>query len=118
VPVPAAGITQADRISAGGESSCAVLVDGSVQCWGGNQSGQLGDGTATDSNVPVTVSGITDATAVSVGYGRACALLGNGAVQCWGGNGRGELGHGTSDHCPNHGTSTSCSMTPVTVTGF
>jgi hypothetical protein len=38
---------EAASISAGGDSTCAVLVTGRVVCWGGNYFGQLGDGTAT-----------------------------------------------------------------------
>lgn len=33
------------RISAGATTTCALLTDTSVQCWGDNQNGQVGDGT-------------------------------------------------------------------------
>lgn len=32
-------------IAAGGEHSCALMTTGGIWCWGGNGSGQLGDGT-------------------------------------------------------------------------
>ena len=34
-------------------TTCAVLDDGSVYCWGENGFSQIGDGTTTDSNTPV-----------------------------------------------------------------
>ena len=36
----------ASVITAGKLHSCAIVNDGSVQCWGSNAYGQLGDGTA------------------------------------------------------------------------
>jgi len=73
-----------------------MLADGTVQCWGGNDKGQLGDGTTTSSNIPVQVSNITTATSVSTGYEFNCATLADGTVQCWGGNGYGQLGNNVS----------------------
>ena len=70
-----------------------MLADGTVQCWGGNAKGQLGDGTTTSSNIPVQVSNITTATSVSAGYEFNCATLAGDTVQCWGGNGNGQLGN-------------------------
>ena len=35
------------QIVAGGNSTCALMDDGSVRCWGGNSKGELGDGTTT-----------------------------------------------------------------------
>ncbi len=55
----------AKSITAGYRHTCAVLSGGSVQCWGDNEFGQLGDGSTTNSSTPVTVSGITNATAVA-----------------------------------------------------
>jgi len=37
--------------------TCVVLNDGTLQCWGDNSYGELGNGTTTDSSVPVTVTG-------------------------------------------------------------
>ena len=92
----------ATAISAGGLTTCAILDDETVRCWGSNSNGQLGDGTTTDRSTPVPVSGITSATAVDVGTTHACALLGNATVMCWGSNDAGQLGDGSLEdrHTP------------------
>ncbi len=56
IPKPVAGLSGATRvaasISSGRAHTCAVLSDGSVWCWGAGNSGQLGDGEATNSPSP------------------------------------------------------------------
>jgi len=95
-PVIVNGITNAQSLSRGGSASattCAVLSNGSVACWGFNYDGELGNGESTDSYTPVLASGITTATAVSTGNYHTCALLANGSVACWGYNSDGQLGN-------------------------
>ncbi len=101
-PVQVTGITTAIAVAAGGFHTCALLANGTVQCWGQNDQGQLGNGTldaptsvAPRNPTPVTVSGITDAIAVSAGGWHTCALLRNGTVRCWGDNERGAIGDGS-----------------------
>src|SRR5437773_2188179 len=110
-PVRATGITSAAAVIAGGYHTCALFGDGTAQCWGRNDDGQLGDGTFTSSSTAVRVGGITGAVAVSAGILHTCALLANGTVKCWGAvgpnNDFGQLGNGA----------TTGSSTPVTVTG-
>ena len=76
--------------------TCVVTEAGGVKCWGGNWSGQLGDGTTTSSNVPVDVPRLTDVKSIAGGGAHTCALTSGGGVKCWGANGRGQLGDGTT----------------------
>ena len=52
------GLTAAG-VYAGYESSYAVLSNLTVQAWGFNGNGRLGDGTATDRDAPVTLVGFS-----------------------------------------------------------
>ncbi|KAF8059687.1 yciC [Scenedesmus sp. PABB004] len=82
------GITS---VSAGLQHTCLSLQDGTARCFGGNQLGQLGDGSVTDRAAPVAVEALHHVAAVSVGDYDSCALV-DGGVACWGGNSAGQLG--------------------------
>jgi alpha-tubulin suppressor-like RCC1 family protein len=84
------------RVGTGAEFSCALIENGSVQCWGSDFTGQLGDGpNSSISTVPVNVTGITNASEIALGGFHACATLADRTVRCWGRNADGQLGDGT-----------------------
>gem|GEM_PF-2536539 len=110
-------------VASNGNSSCAILISGAVDCWGGNFDGELGDGTSggpdTCGGLPCsttpTSTGIS-ATSLAVGYTGYCAILTSGGVDCWGDNAEGELGDGTMtgpDLCSALSESSPCSTAPV-----
>lgn len=82
-------------VSVGAHHSCAVTRSGAVYCWGSNQSGQLGDGSADSHSTPVPVYKLGDVVEVVSGLSHSCARQKSGAVMCWGANGSGQLGDGT-----------------------
>ena len=67
IPGEVLGITNTTVVAAGSGHTCAALSDGTVQCWGDNYEGQLGNATIGWYSVPVTVVGITSVTAVAAG---------------------------------------------------
>ena len=93
-PQPVRHLTGVTAIAAGAMNSCALLVGGTVQCWGLNSSGTIGQQHLGELKVPVPVTGVTTATGVSLGASHACALLVAGTVQCWGDNSTSQLGNG------------------------
>jgi alpha-tubulin suppressor-like RCC1 family protein len=79
-------------------SSCALMIDGRVSCWGANYYGQLGDnsfGAAAGKVTPVPVSGLGKVIAIAPGEFHMCALEEAGTVSCWGLNTNGQIGDGT-----------------------
>jgi alpha-tubulin suppressor-like RCC1 family protein len=87
---------RAAAVAAGDFHTCALDETGNVLCWGHNQFGQLGDGTATNRSVPVPVKGLDGKTVmIAAGSFFSCALSELGEVECWGWNGNGQLGDGT-----------------------
>jgi alpha-tubulin suppressor-like RCC1 family protein len=69
---PGSGITQ---IAAGGHHALALLSNETVEGWGANQYGQLGNGTtAAESLAPVQVTGLTNAWQISAGGNTSLAI--------------------------------------------
>jgi alpha-tubulin suppressor-like RCC1 family protein len=96
-------------LSVGGYHACALLADGTVECWGTAREGELGNGSNTYSLTPVPVSGLTGVTSLGAGELHTCAILAGGMAACWGDNQGGGLGNGTTGNV---------SATPVPVSGL
>ncbi|CAL6324515.1 unnamed protein product [Bathycoccus prasinos] len=98
----------AKAISVGSGSTCAILDDDSLKCWGNGYRGSLGQGDRENrgddanemgDNLPTVDLGTgRTATSVSVGGGFTCALLDNSSVKCWGWNEYDNLGLGDREN--------------------
>lgn len=80
-------------LSAGRAHTCAIDDEGNAYCWGENELGQIGVGTA-DAPVARRLIAIDDATAIAAGGAHTCAIRAGGVVSCWGANVSGQLGGG------------------------
>jgi len=79
------------------DTTCAILMDTTVQCWGYNGDGQLGDGTSGVNRLtPVPVVGLAKAAKLALGWQHSCALLEDNTARCWGDNTHGAIGDGTT----------------------
>ncbi len=113
-PQPVAGGLVFKTISAspGNSYVCGITVGGAAYCWGTNVYGQLGTGSAGNtqqcgsstgfcSPVPVPVTGGLSFASISSGRDHVCAVTMDGLLYCWGSNCYGQLGNGSSSSsCP------------------
>jgi alpha-tubulin suppressor-like RCC1 family protein len=97
VPTQVPGVTDCVQIAGGAQHTCVVRTDGTVSCWGSNDSGQVGQ----PKSMPIvtsatTVAGLTAAAEVQGGEKYTCARNTDMTVACWGDNSLGQLGDGTN----------------------
>lgn len=87
----------AKAVAADYGSSCAILSNDQVKCWGSNSRGQLGtgdthnrgNGVSADNdmgnNIPfVDLGAGRSAKAIHPAYNRTCAILDDDSLKCWG----------------------------------
>lgn len=99
-PQAPSGITGVFReVASGATHSCARTATGTVSCWGGDASGQIGNG-AGDSTpaavTSVTLPGAAAAAQIGAGNFHTCALTTTGLIYCWGEGTLGQIGNSAS----------------------
>jgi alpha-tubulin suppressor-like RCC1 family protein len=94
-PAPVSSEAGFTSVNAATFFTCGVGVDEQAYCWGGNEEGQLGDGTRTDRASPHPIPTNLRFTSVVPGYWHTCGLTADGTAYCWGRNEEGQLGDGT-----------------------
>jgi alpha-tubulin suppressor-like RCC1 family protein len=101
------GISTADfgTLAAGLNHTCTGLLDGTVNCWGLGNEGQLGQGNGSNSLMPVATSVLSGKVReITAGEAHTCVRTSAG-IQCFGRGTDGQLGNG----------GTGSSNSPVTV---
>jgi alpha-tubulin suppressor-like RCC1 family protein len=74
-PAPVSGLGGVVGVAAAGNYSLARTDIGRVWAWGGNDYGNLGDGTTTDRHNPVPVANLTRVRGIAAGSAHALALV-------------------------------------------
>ena len=101
----AGSVYSASTVQASWLSTCAVLDNNEMRCWGSGTFGKLGTGNNSGSNLPAGVLlgySVGPSTAIEVGQGsgssghHTCALMTDSTLQCWGEDFSGQIGHGGS----------------------
>ncbi|MCC5791319.1 MAG: hypothetical protein JJT82_01740 [Legionellaceae bacterium] len=90
--------TKVKQITAGAYHTCALLENGSINCWGRNKYGQLGNviysGTETNVDFPLPVDlSKKKALEITGGWGHTCVITEDHLIKCWGSNLNGQLGN-------------------------
>ncbi|HMD46527.1 MAG TPA: hypothetical protein VKG43_10225 [Acidimicrobiales bacterium] len=121
-PVVVPGLSNVTAIAAGEQHGLALLSNHTVDAWGLNSDGQLGNNSSIGPNLcpnptntdgcswsPIPVPGLTNVTAIAAGSFHSLALRTNHKVKAWGLNDQGQIGHGTflgqicgPSHCYKH----------------
>ena len=103
IPVQVVGTYDSQQVSSGTDYACQILqrgtqlgVRGIFACWGGNGSGQLGDGREDRAQSPQEVKAPDGLTRIESGFATTCALGAGGSAYCWGDDTVGQLGDGST----------------------
>jgi alpha-tubulin suppressor-like RCC1 family protein len=98
IPIQVPGLYNVVAIDAGIEHSVALLADGSVVAWGGNEMGQIGDGTKEDRNSPVLLP-LANTVKISAAGLDTMVLDASGNIWMSGDNTWGQVGNNSyTDH--------------------
>jgi alpha-tubulin suppressor-like RCC1 family protein len=85
-------------VGAGSSHACGLRSDGTLWCWGGNSSGEVGIGVKTTAiPIPQLIIGLGSTTLdVVIGNRTSCAQKKDFTYWCWGDNGSGQIGNGNN----------------------
>ena len=90
-------LSNATSVATGEQHSCLLTTEGTVECWGSNNAGQLGaDRSVSESAFARPVPGLSGVTRIAAGAAHSCALTPAG-VYCWGSNVFLQLGRQSDD---------------------
>jgi alpha-tubulin suppressor-like RCC1 family protein len=94
---PQAASLRVKRLFAGGHSTCALLENGSLRCWGNNLfTGDKDAFIREPVKTPMTIDLGGPIEEVALSLTHACAVTASSALVCWGENKDGSLGEGGS----------------------
>jgi len=93
-PVQVPNLTSIVQISLTYSHVLALKSDGTVWAWGGNRSGELGDGTRVAKTTPIQIPNLNSVVAVSAGGSHSLVLKSDGTVWSFGSSLYGQLGNG------------------------
>lgn len=107
------------QVASARDTTCGLLEDQTMWCWGTNVKGQYGRGDLVDSLVPASVAPTRKWLQVYTGYDHNCALRDDNTIWCAGWNSVGQLGDGTdADRSSLTQIGQSTSWTDVATGGF
>ena len=79
-------------VVAGGMHTCFKNAEGRAFCWGNNDRGQIGSGSAARTAAPLPVASEGTFATMTAGLSHSCGITRDGAAWCWGNNDHGQLG--------------------------
>jgi len=95
VPLQVPGLDHVIGVSAGDGFTAILKSDRTVWTWGGNNFGQLGDGTFITRSSPAQVQGLSDVVYLAARDYHVLVIKSDGTVWAWGSNENGECGDNT-----------------------
>ena len=105
------------RIEIGGKHSCS-FSGASVNCWGKNTNGQIGNGSSGTVATPVFIANFN---VLSLGLGQTtCGVKTDRTTHCWGANSKGQIGDGTTlnKNAPTQVQQLASSAVSISVGGY
>jgi hypothetical protein len=118
-PADSVGLTGVKRVAISHDHGLALMNDNSVKGWGKNNFGQVGIGSAGNTDIsPTTIQGLTNVKALYAGDQASYALLNDGTVKAWGSDVGGQQGDGpTAADCAGI-SGYPCVSSPTTIPGL